>query len=54
MARGQPEREAQRDPSSAPPEPPSAQRSLLPLVMVLTVLLLCAVGLVVYFAVTAG
>jgi hypothetical protein len=43
-------REAQGDRSSAAPEQPSGRRSYLPLVLILTVLLLCAGGLVLYFA----
>ena len=45
-------REAPGDGSSAAPEQPSGRRSYLPLVLILTVLLLCAGGLVVYFAFT--
>lgn len=53
MARRQAEPpEAQRGSSSAPSEQLSGRRSVLSLVLILTILLLCAVGLVVYFAVT--
>jgi hypothetical protein len=43
-------REAHADASSAPTEQASGRRSSLPLVLILTLLLLSAVGLVVYFA----
>jgi hypothetical protein len=43
-------RESQGDRPTAAPEQPPGRRSYLPLVLILTFLLLCAGGLVVYFA----